>query len=87
MKSKILLLLVFTALMLNLHGQGKNFKRIFIEAEYYLLEDDYASALPLYENLLSTDPDNANLNFLCGYCSMKLGGDVNKIITLFEKAI
>ena len=87
MKKLVFLLLLIPAMMLNLQGQDKNFKGSFIEAEYYFHVADYASALRYYENLLSIDPDNANLNFLCGYCLMKSGGDIKRIIILFEKAI
>jgi len=86
MKTKALLVLLFSAFMLNMHGQDKNFKRIFLEAEYYFLTSDYNAALRNYENLLNIDPDNANLNFLCGYCLMKSGGDINQIIFYLEKA-
>ncbi len=87
MKRRILLFLLLPAFILNIQGQDKNFKRIFFEAEYYFLTADYAPALRNYENLLLIDPDNANLNFLCGYCLMKTGGDIKRIISLLEKAI
>ena len=86
MKREILLFFLLTVFMLSIQGQDKNFKLLFLEAEYYFLIEDYTLALQNYENLLVTDPDNANLNFLCGYCLMKSGGDISRIISLLEKA-
>ena len=87
MKKIVSLLLLIPAMMLNLQGQDKSFKASFIEAEYYMHVADYVSALRYYENLLSVDPDNSNLNFLCGFCLLKSGGDIQKTIHLFERAV
>lgn len=87
MKRWILLFLLVPVFTLCIQGQDRNFKRIFLEAEYYILAAEYSSALKHYENLLSSDPENANLNFLTGFCLMKSGGDINHIIALFEKAV
>ncbi len=87
MKHTILLFLLLPAFIPDLQSQDKNFKRIFMESEYYLLTAEYSSALQNYENLLLIDPDNANLNFLCGYCYLKSGEDIHRTIALFEKAV
>jgi outer membrane protein OmpA-like peptidoglycan-associated protein len=86
MKAKLVFILLLPAFMLNMDGQDKYFKQNFLEAEYFLMTEEYTPALRIYENLLSTDPDNANLNFLCGFCTLKTGGDIRRVILLFEKA-
>ena len=71
---------------MNGQGQDRQFKRAFLDADYYLVEEKYDLALQGFAKLLSGDPDNANLNYLCAYCLMKTGGDLDQIIDLLLKA-
>jgi outer membrane protein OmpA-like peptidoglycan-associated protein/tetratricopeptide (TPR) repeat protein len=65
----------------------KDFKNKFIEAEYFFFRNDYREAAFLYNELLKTDPANANLNFLTGACYLSLQGEKDKAIPYLEKAI
>lgn len=58
-----------------------------MEAEYYFLTGDYSRAITFYESLLSEDPGNANLNFLCGFCYLKTEGSTARAIDNLEKAV
>ncbi len=47
----------------------------------------YADALPIFQELLSADPDNANLNFLVGDCYLSQGGFEREAQPFLEKAV
>ena len=60
---------VFLASLINVYGQdSKSFKRIFMDAEYHFITENYLTAHSYYEDLLILDPDNSNLHYLSGYC-------------------
>jgi outer membrane protein OmpA-like peptidoglycan-associated protein len=86
MKNKLLLVFILTTLMMNVQGQDRQFKRAFLDADYYLIEKKYDLALQGFAKLLSGDPDNGNLNYLCAYCLMKTNGDLDQVIELLLKA-
>ncbi len=80
-----LLLLAFT---ISVSAQlDKSSKATFLEADFNYLIEDYQKAMALYENLLSVDPDNCNLNFLCGNCCLKIYGTGNSAINYLKKAV
>ncbi|MDX1315451.1 MAG: hypothetical protein R3356_08115, partial [Eudoraea sp.] len=82
--SLCLLIVIFT----GLNGQlSKHNKWSFMEADYYCLTEEYPKALSQYENLLEADPDNGNLNFLCGYCCSKIPGSNAEAIAYLEIAV
>lgn len=45
-----------------------HFKDLFTEAEYFFLDEEYASALPMYKKLFELDTANCNLAFRLGEC-------------------
>lgn len=65
----------------------KNYKRIYLQAEDYFLNENYGAALPLYLQLDSLEKGNANVNFKIGYCYMNFGGYKTLSIPYFEEAI
>ena len=80
-----LLLLAFTvsvSAQLDKHSKGT-----FLDADFNYLMQDYQKAMGLFENLLSADPENCNLNFLCGNCCLKLYGPGNTAIGYLKKAV
>ena len=85
-KLKLIILLLF-GLFASATAQDKAFKNIFMDAEYYRLTENYSKALSYYENLLMKDPDNYNLQFLCGYCCLKCNADIEKTISYLEEAV
>ncbi len=45
-----------------------NTKELFIEAESYFLFEEYRDALPLYQKIIRTEPNNYNVLFKIGVC-------------------
>lgn len=43
-------------------------KEFFIEAESYFLFEEYSDALPLYQRILSVEPENSNVKYKIGVC-------------------
>jgi tetratricopeptide (TPR) repeat protein len=73
--------LILICLLPGTNAQDKNlFKKNFLDAEYLFMTEEYREALHLYLELLKTDPDNANLQFLVGACYLSLYGEKNKAI-------
>ncbi|MCX7985347.1 MAG: hypothetical protein N2662_00210 [Bacteroidales bacterium] len=69
-------------------GQTSNDPReMFVEAESYLLYEEYEEALPIYLKLLKADPTNDNLNYKVGLCYLNIPYDKEKAISYLEKAV
>ncbi len=84
-----LLYLIVALFLFTVSGTAQRasyFKRVFIDAEYYLLYEDYSDALPLYQELLNTYPNNANINYRIGLCYLNISGEKKRSIPYFEKA-
>jgi len=62
-------------------------KAIFLEAESYFLFEEYKDALPLYQRILKTDPDNFNINYKIGICYINDVYQKHKAISYLEKAV
>jgi len=60
---------------------------VFLDAESYLLFEEYSEALPLFESLLRSDPDNDNLNYKLGICYLNDPYQKDKAIGCLQKAI
>ncbi len=64
----------------------KEFKRIFFDAEYLYQTGFYEEAFNRYKNLLTLDPGNSNILFLCGACCLNIPGNENQAITYLQEA-
>lgn len=62
-------------------------KDLFVEAESYFLFEEYKDALPLYMQILRTDPENYNINYKIGICYLNDVYQVSKSIEYLEKAV
>jgi hypothetical protein len=72
----------------SVFGQGEEkAKNMFIEAESYFLFEEYKDALPLYQRILQTDPENFNINYKIGICYLNDVYQVQKSIQYLEKAV
>ncbi len=60
---------------------------MFVEAESYFLFEEYKDALPLYQRILQTDPENFNINYKIGICYLNDVYQVQKSIQYLEKAV
>ncbi len=63
--TSFLILLLFPVLTLAQRDSARN---VWLDAESWLLFEEYGEALPLYESLLKSDPGNDNLNYKIGIC-------------------
>ena len=61
----------------------------YSDADFHLLNKNYALALPLYLDVLSTDQNNANLNYKVGVCYLNSASTENKkkAIPYLEQAV
>ncbi|MBL7111033.1 MAG: OmpA family protein [Bacteroidales bacterium] len=86
-KSIIFAFLFLTSLSLTYGQDDKAYKWLFMEAEHHYLMEEYSLAVFYLEDLLKMDPDNSNLQYLCGDCYLIMPVDVEKAIFYLEKAI
>jgi len=84
-----LLVLIFLYLHADkVTGQGEEkHKELFLEAESFLLFEEYKDALPLYQKILQTDPENFNINYKIGLCYLNDIYQVSKSVSYLEKAV
>ena len=82
-------LLSFLCILINGFTQTeKEIKKIFLEAEsYFLYENEYELAAPLFLTLLHLDTLNANINYKLGVCYLSIPGEKTKAIPYLEAAV
>lgn len=84
---KFVLFIAFSLLAIDFYAQEKiNAKDIFMDAEYYILYEDYKEALPLYQKLLNNGKNDAYINYRIGECYLNIPGVKYKAIPYLEKA-
>ncbi len=82
----ILVLWLFSTVLIA--QTNKDFKKLFVKAEsFFLYEEDYPLAVPLYLKLLEQDPDNANINYKIGVCYLGIPGKKKEAIPYLEEAV
>jgi tetratricopeptide (TPR) repeat protein len=89
MRRFLFLLVIFFPISL-LNSQEKDTQEprdMFLEAESYLLYEEYTEALPLYLKLVKADPENDNLNYKAGLCYLNVPYEKERSITYLEKAV
>ena len=59
----------------------------FLEAEYFLLNEDYSDAFNYYLQLYEKLPDNSNLAFCIGVCYLNIPGKKNLSVSYLETAV
>jgi outer membrane protein OmpA-like peptidoglycan-associated protein len=85
-----LLLLVMSFTVSNTAAQKENekLKEIFLDAEFFLLNEDYGDALLNYMNIYKRGyQENGNINYRIGLCYLNITGEKNKAISYLEKAV
>lgn len=58
----------------------------FLEAEYFLMFEDYSDALPYYTRLFEEFPDNYNIAYKIGLCYLNIPGKKNLSVDYLESA-
>ncbi len=80
--------LIVTFFFSALHSQkNKQLQDIYLEAEYFLLHEDYQDALNLYLQICEKVPDNANISHSIGICYLNIQGKKNLSIDYLETAV
>ena len=80
----ILLLLLTTSVFAQ---KTSVLKRIFVDAEFHLLYEEYSDALPLYYELYKSDTSNSNFSYRIGQCLIHLKNSYKESIPYLENAI
>ncbi len=62
-------------------------KETFLDAEYYMLFEDFREALPLYMRLVNNGHENAYIQYRIGQCYIQIPGQKAMAIPYLEKAI
>jgi tetratricopeptide (TPR) repeat protein len=86
-KACIITLFIFSISFSAQAQRASYFKRIFVDAEYFLLYEDYRDALPLFLELHGAFPRNANIAYRIGLCYLHLPNEKHKSIPFFELAL
>ena len=83
-----IVLFIFTILFPSLlpAQEIKSLQDIFIEAEYYFMNEDYSDALPYYLQIYEKLPENANIAYRIGGCYLNINGKKNLSIDYLETA-
>lgn len=87
MIKKTIFLVLVSLLTLGVQAQDNpRLQEGFFDAEYFLLNGDYADALPYYLGIYSAMPDNASIAYRIGICYLNIEGKKNLAIEYLEKA-
>lgn len=90
MIKRIVLLSWLLATLINpdSFSQSKSELKInFFDAESWILFEAYKDALPLYQQLLRSYPENANFKYRIGQCYINIPGEKEKAISYLEDAV
>ena len=88
MRQLVYISLIFFCVSNSAVSQDKHlFKKTFLDAEFLFMTEEFGKAAYVYEELLKTDPENANLHFLIGACYLSIYGEKVKAIPHLEKAV
>jgi Tol biopolymer transport system component len=66
--------------------ESKDSQNTFLEAEFFLLNEDYSDALNYYLQLYEKLPDNSNLAYCIGVCYLNIPGKKNLSVSYLEAA-
>ena len=87
MSKRFVCLFIAVVFSLSLFAQeNNNLQATFIEAEYFLMNEDYSDALVNYLQLYDKLPDNANLAYCIGVCYLNIPGKKNLSVSYLETA-
>lgn len=85
-KCFLCLLIILIIPLSSFSQENKDLQEKFLEAEYFLLNEDYPDALGLYQQLYEKLPDNANIAYRIGVCYLNIQGQKNLSIDYLETA-
>lgn len=76
-KRVVCLFLAFVLIVPIFSQDNKELQDSFLEAEYFLMNEEYPDALPYYLSLYEKLPDNANLAYCIGVCYLNIPSKKN----------
>lgn len=86
----LLISLVHLVLFTNITAQteDKKLKEVFLDAEYFFLNEDYDEAITNYLAIYRRGfEENGNINYRIGQCYLRISDEKEKAIPYLEKAI
>ncbi len=84
----LIVILNFSYINISAQKADENLKEIFLDAEFFLLNEDFSEALANYQQIYRRGyQENANINYRIGQCYLKIPGEKEKAIVHLEKAI
>lgn len=87
MMRSIFIFILFVLMACSTRSQDmRRLQGVFMEAEYFLLLQEYNDALPYYLQLHQSLPDNANIAYRIGLCYLNIPDSKNLAMTYLEKA-
>jgi tetratricopeptide (TPR) repeat protein len=88
MSKRAICLLVALIFILPVYSQeNKEQQESFLEAEYFMMNEDYSDALTYYLQLYDKLPDNANLAYCIGVCYLNIPSKKNMAVEYLESAV
>lgn len=87
MKAILLVVMLYFYCLSLAQRHSEEFIMKFLKAERLIEKGDFPSALVVYKELLTEEPDNANLNFKIGFCYLNTVLEKDKAIKYLEKAV
>jgi len=85
-KRAVCLSVALTLFILAYGQENRNLQESFLEAEYFLMNEDYSDALNYYLSLYEKLPENANLAYSIGLCYLNIPGKKNLSVDYLEVA-
>ena len=75
MSKRFVCLFISVVFSLSLCAQeNNNLQATFLEAEYFLMNEDYSDALSDYLQIYEKMPDNSNIAYCIGVCYLNIPG-------------
>lgn len=85
---RLITALLILTVNINVFAQKNSYyKRVFVDAEYFLLYEEYNDALPLYQELHKAYPSNCNYDYRIGLCYLNTPGQKQKAVQYLAAAI
>lgn len=66
---------------------SRTIKRLFRDAEYYYLLEEYEEAIKYYQELVDVDPENSNAHYLLGHSYIEAGKELELAIPHLRIAV
>ena len=87
MSKRAVCLFITIVFVISINAQdNKSLQDSFLEAEYFLMNEDYPDALTYYLQLYEKLPENSNIAYCIGVCYLNIPGEKNLSVDYLETA-